>query len=61
MIMPVREIGKPSASRPDSGRVHGVPHMSELAELFSVSRPTVYRVLERAHGTSTSVSAGNVT
>jgi len=33
--------------------------IAELAELFSVSRPTVYRVLERARGTSTSVSAGN--
>jgi DNA invertase Pin-like site-specific DNA recombinase len=35
--------------------------IAELAELFSVSRPTVYRVLERARGTSTSVSAGNAT
>jgi DNA invertase Pin-like site-specific DNA recombinase len=35
--------------------------IAELAELFSVSRPTVYRVLERARGTSTSVSAGNTT
>jgi DNA invertase Pin-like site-specific DNA recombinase len=35
--------------------------ITELAELFSVSRPTVYRVLERAPGTSTSVSAGNAT
>ena len=33
--------------------------IAELAELFSVSRPTVYRVLERARGTSTSLSAGN--
>ena len=33
--------------------------IAELAELFLVSRPTVYRVLERARGTSTSVSAGN--
>lgn len=35
--------------------------IAELAELFSVSRPTVYRVLERARGTSTSLSAGNAT
>jgi DNA invertase Pin-like site-specific DNA recombinase len=35
--------------------------VAELAELFSVSRPTVYRVLERARGTSTSLSAGNAT
>jgi DNA invertase Pin-like site-specific DNA recombinase len=35
--------------------------IADLAELFSVSRPTVYRVLERAHGTSTSLSAGNAT
>ena len=35
--------------------------IAELAELFSVSRPTVYRVLDRARGTSTSVSAGNTT
>ena len=33
----------------------------ELAELFSVSRPTVYRVLERARDTSTSLSAGDTT
>ena len=32
-----------------------------IAELAEVSRPTVYRVLERARGTSTSVSAGNAT
>ena len=31
--------------------------IAELAELFSVSRPTVYRVLERARGTSLSASA----
>jgi DNA invertase Pin-like site-specific DNA recombinase len=35
--------------------------IAELAELFSISRPTVYRVLERARGTSTSMSAGNAT
>src|SRR5215216_6668831 len=35
--------------------------IAELAELFSVSRPTVYRVLERARGTGTSLSAGNAT
>src|SRR5215203_4962213 len=35
--------------------------IAELAELFSVSRPTVYRVLERARGTSTSLAAGNAT
>jgi DNA invertase Pin-like site-specific DNA recombinase len=35
--------------------------IAELAELFSVSRPTVYRMLERARGTSTSLSAGNAT
>ena len=35
--------------------------IAELAELFSVSRPTVYRVLERTRGTSTSLSAGNAT
>jgi DNA invertase Pin-like site-specific DNA recombinase len=35
--------------------------IAELAELFSVSRPTVYRVLERARGTSTSRSAGDAT
>jgi DNA invertase Pin-like site-specific DNA recombinase len=35
--------------------------IAELAELFSVSRPTVYRVLERARGTTTSLSAGNAT
>ena len=35
--------------------------IAELAELFSVSRPTVYRVLERARGTSTSLSVGNAT
>jgi DNA invertase Pin-like site-specific DNA recombinase len=35
--------------------------IAELAELFSVSRPTVYRALERARGTSTSLSAGNAT
>jgi DNA invertase Pin-like site-specific DNA recombinase len=35
--------------------------IAELAELFSVSRPTVYRVLERARGTSTSLSASNAT
>ena len=35
--------------------------IAELAELFSVSRPTVYRVLERARGTSTDLSAGNAT
>ena len=35
--------------------------IAELAELFSVSRPTVYRVLERARRTSTSLSAGNTT
>jgi DNA invertase Pin-like site-specific DNA recombinase len=35
--------------------------IAELAELFSVSRPTVYRVLERARGTSTNWSAGNAT
>src|SRR5918999_1395177 len=35
--------------------------IAELAELFSVSRPTVYRVLERARGTSTNLSAGNAT
>jgi DNA invertase Pin-like site-specific DNA recombinase len=35
--------------------------IAELAELFSVSRPTVYRMLERVRGTSTSVSAGNAT
>ena len=35
--------------------------IAELAELFSVSRPTVYRVLERARGTSTSLLAGNAT
>ena len=39
-------------------RLHTI---AELAELFSVSRPTVYRVLERARGTSTSLSAGNAT
>ena len=35
--------------------------IAELAELFSVSRPTVHRALERARGTSTSLSAGNAT
>ena len=35
--------------------------IAELAELFSVSRPTVYRVLERTRGTGTSLSAGNTT
>jgi DNA invertase Pin-like site-specific DNA recombinase len=35
--------------------------IAELAELFSVSRPTVYRVLKRARGTSTSLSAGDAT
>jgi predicted DNA-binding protein YlxM (UPF0122 family) len=35
--------------------------IAELAELFSVSRPAVYRVLERARGTSTNLSAGNAT
>jgi DNA invertase Pin-like site-specific DNA recombinase len=35
--------------------------ITELAELFSFSRPMVYRVLERARGTSTSLSAGNAT
>ena len=35
--------------------------IAELAELFSVSRPTVYRVLERARGTSTSLLAGHAT
>jgi DNA invertase Pin-like site-specific DNA recombinase len=35
--------------------------IAELAELFSVSRPTVYRVLQRARGTSTNLSAGNAT
>jgi DNA invertase Pin-like site-specific DNA recombinase len=37
--------------------------ISELAELFSVSRPTVYRAPERARGTSTStsLSGGNAT
>jgi DNA invertase Pin-like site-specific DNA recombinase len=33
--------------------------IAELAELFSVSRPTVYRVSERARDTSTSLSAGD--
>jgi DNA invertase Pin-like site-specific DNA recombinase len=40
------------------GRRHAI---AELAELFSVSRPTVYRVLERARGNSTSLSAANPT
>jgi DNA invertase Pin-like site-specific DNA recombinase len=35
--------------------------IAELAELFSVSRPTVYRVLARVRDASTSLSAGNAT
>jgi DNA invertase Pin-like site-specific DNA recombinase len=35
--------------------------IAELDELFSVSRPTVYRVLERARGSSISLSNSNAT
>jgi DNA invertase Pin-like site-specific DNA recombinase len=40
-------------------RQDGKHTIAELAELFSVSRPTVYRVLERTRGISTSLSAGD--
>jgi hypothetical protein len=37
---------------------HGGQHtIAELTELFSISRPTVYRVLERARGVTTDDSA----
>src|SRR4029450_167139 len=39
----------------------GQHRLAELAELFSVSRPTVYRVLERARGTNTGLSDGDTT
>jgi DNA invertase Pin-like site-specific DNA recombinase len=41
---------------------HGGQHtIAELAELFSVSRPTVYRVLERARGINTGLPDGGAT